>query len=150
MPSVSIDSARKRHPGKTDEEVAVALAEEGGYVIVVRYRLSPDGPYSNLGLCRSYAEADDSYLFNESLYDVDVVYDRRRAGPPDKVLHDAQAVKRRITFREDGYATEPCCWNCMHFSISLSGTQLCCRDALGRGVVQVDRGDKCVFWQQRR
>lgn len=149
MASISISTAQKQYPGKTEKEAAAKIAEEGGYVIVVRYKLQPDGPYTNFGLCSTYAEADN-YLFNQNLHDVDVIYDRRNTnqGVP-QVVHNAQAITRTLKFDEDGHASEPCCWNCRHFTVSLDGSHLCCRDQLGRGVVEVQRGDLCNFWQQR-
>jgi hypothetical protein len=149
MASISISTVREQYPGKTDAEAAARIAEEGGYVIVVRYKLMSDGPFTNFGLCWTYAEADN-YLFNQNLHDVEVIYDRRNTAQAiPKVLHNAQAIKRSITFGEDGRASEPCCWNCRHFTITLSSSHLCCKDQMGRGVVEVERGDLCDFWKQR-
>lgn len=149
MASISISETQEKYPGKTEEEIAEKIADEGDYVIVVKYKLQPDGPYTNYGLCWTYSEADD-YLFNENLYDVDVIYDRRRTDRGvTEVVHNAQAITRPIKFNDDGYASESCCWNCLQFSTSLDGTHLCCRDAAGRGVVKVQQGDICDFWQQR-
>ena len=149
MASINISLAQERYPGKTEKEVAEIIAEEGDYVIVVKYKLQPDGPYTNYGLCRTYDETDN-YLFNENLYDVDVIYDRRNTTKPiPEILHNAQAITRNITFEEGGYAPEPCCWNCRHFTIPTSGEYLCCRDQSGRGVVKIQRGDLCNYWHAR-
>jgi hypothetical protein len=149
MASIGIDTVREQYPGRTDEEAAAKIAEQGGYVIVVRYKLKPDGPYTNFGLCQTYAYADN-YLFNRNLYDVDVIYDRRNAKQgPRQVVHSAQAIARSIKFDLRGRASQPCCWNCLHFSASMTGTYMCCKDSMGQGVVEVQRGDLCDFWRQR-
>ncbi|MGV8073111.1 MAG: hypothetical protein AB2L11_00920 [Syntrophobacteraceae bacterium] len=150
MASISIQTVRAQYPGMTDAQAAARIAEEKGhfFVIVVRYKMEREGPYTNFGLCRTYAEADD-YLFSEHLYDVEVIYDRRRTEPIPKVVHNAQAIERCMTFEGLGRASEPCCWNCRYFNIPLSGGYLCCRDHAGKGVTEVQREDLCDFWDAR-
>lgn len=77
MASISIDTVRKKYPHMTDKEAAKAIAESEGYAVIVRYKLFPDKPYSNFGLCRSNKEADN-YFFNSNLHDVEAIYDRHR------------------------------------------------------------------------
>jgi len=76
MASIGIKTVREEYPGKTDQEAAAIIAREGGYDIVVRYKLFPDGPYSNFGLCRTQQEAD-LYFDNRNLHDVEAIYGRR-------------------------------------------------------------------------
>jgi len=149
MPSISMVAVREQYPGKTDAEIAAKLAEKGQYVVIVRYKLKADGPFASFGLCWTYAEADD-YLHNPNLHDVEVLYDRRNTGQIfSKVLHDPEAVKRNIAFEKDGRASEPCCWNCWHFTITLSNNYLCCKEQMGRGASEVERADLCKFWKER-
>lgn len=149
MASINIETVRKQYPGMTDAQAASHIAEEGDFVIVVRYKTESEGPYTNLGLCSTYAEADN-YLFNEKLHDADVIYDRRNTSIPiPKILHNAQAIARNIIFDNNGRANEPCCWNCRHFNIPLSGNYICCMDQAGKGVVEIQRGDLCDYWVAR-
>jgi len=149
MPSISMVAVREQYPGKTDAEAAAKLAEKGEYVIVVRYKLKADGPFASFGLCWTYAEADN-YLLNQNLHEVEVLYDRRNTGQLfPKILHNPEAIKRNITFEKDGRASEPCCWNCRHFAITLSNNHLCCKEQMGRGVAEVERTDLCNYWNER-
>jgi len=149
MPSISIVAVREQYPGKTDAEVAAELAEKGEYVVIVRYKLKPYGPFTSFGLCWTYAEAGD-YLLNQNLHDVEVLYDRRNTAQIfPKVLHNPEAIKRNIIFKKDGRASEPCCWNCRHFAITLANKYLCCKEQMGRGVAEVEKTDLCNFWNER-
>jgi hypothetical protein len=99
MPSISIVAVREQYPGKTDAEVAAELAEKGEYVVIVRYKLKPYGPFTSFGLCWTYAEAGD-YLLNQNLHDVEVLYDRRNTAQIfPKVLHNPEAIKRNIILK---------------------------------------------------
>ena len=148
MATIDISYAKKRYPGMTEEEMAAAMAEENGYVVVVRYKLRPGKPYECFGVCWTYEEAD-GYLRAPHLTDVEVIYDRRQAErDPPKVIHSAQKISRSIVFGELGQASEPCCWNCSHFTFTISGLYLCCKDEAGRGNVQVHRSDWCSFWKE--
>ena len=126
MPSISIDTVREQSPS-TDAEAAAKLAEKGEYVIIVRYKLKADGPFTSFGLCWTYAEADN-YLLNQNLHEVEVLYDRGNTTQIfPKILHNPQAIKRNIIFEKDGRASEPCCWNCRHFAVILSNNHLAAR-----------------------
>jgi hypothetical protein len=149
MPSISIVAVREQYPGKTDAEVAAELAEKEEYVVIVRYKLKPYGPFTSFGLCWTYTEAGD-YLLNQNLHDVEVLYDRRNTAQIfPKVLHNPEAIKRNIIFKKDGRASEPCCWNCRHFAITLANNYLCCKEQMGRGVAEVEKTDLCNFWNER-
>ncbi len=148
MATIDISYAKERYPGMTEEEVAAAMAKEDGYVVVVRYKLRPGKPYECFGVCWTYEEAD-AYLRAQHLTDVEVVYDRRRAErEPPKVTHNAQNISRSIVFGESGQASEPCCWNCAYFTVTLPGLYLCCKGEAERGNVQVHRSDWCSFWKE--
>jgi hypothetical protein len=56
MGSLNIDFLRKRFLGKTDKEVAAALAAEDGYYVIVQYKSSAGGDYNNFGCCMTDEE----------------------------------------------------------------------------------------------
>ncbi len=77
MGSVSIDGLRERYLGKSDKQIAAALAKEDpGIFAIVRYKLFRDKRHSNFGICWNVVEIDN-YLLNDALFGVEIIYDRR-------------------------------------------------------------------------
>lgn len=57
MGSMSIP--REEYPGKTDAEIAEALAAKYGFVAVIRYKNSPsDTEYTTFAVCQTVEEID--------------------------------------------------------------------------------------------
>ena len=76
MGSVSIEGKRQEFPGKSDREVAEALALKYGFVAVIRYKSNAAGDYSDFGCCLTAAEVE-GYLSSPHCHDPEIVYDAR-------------------------------------------------------------------------
>jgi tetratricopeptide (TPR) repeat protein len=76
MGSVSIEAKRQEFPGKSDQEVAEALALKYGYVAIIRYKSHESGAYSDFGCCLTDAEIQ-GYLSSPACYDPESLYDAR-------------------------------------------------------------------------
>jgi len=75
MSSISID--RETHSGKSDAEIAEAIAAEYGYIAIVRYKNSANvNEFTNFGTCRTEEEIR-GYLSSPYCHDAEVVYDGR-------------------------------------------------------------------------
>lgn len=75
MSSISID--RAGNPGKSDAEIAEAVAKEYGYIVVVRYKNSPGASeFTNFGMCRT-EEKIQGYLNSPYCHDAEIIYDGR-------------------------------------------------------------------------
>ena len=79
MGSLGINWLRKSYPGKTDTEIAAAVAAEGGYHVIVRYKSaysSAGGDYTNFGCCMTDEEVT-GYLSSPYCHDAEIIYDGR-------------------------------------------------------------------------
>lgn len=75
MSSISIN--RDQYPGKSDEEIAEAIAKKYGYIVIVRYKNSAGSPeFTNFGTCQTEDEIH-GYLTSPYCHDVEVIYDGR-------------------------------------------------------------------------
>ena len=75
MGSQRID--REAQPGKSDAEIAAAIATKYGYIAVVRYKNSPTaGEFTNFGTCQTEDEIR-GYLSSPNCHDAEIVYDGR-------------------------------------------------------------------------
>ena len=81
MASYPIGPERKTFPGKTDSEIASALAAEFRYLVVVRYKSSPSSDYDHFGCCKHDYEVA-GYFSSSSCHDTEIVYDGRKAPAP--------------------------------------------------------------------
>lgn len=76
MASLDIDSQRREYPGKSDQDIAEILAQQYGYIAVVRYKSHGAAKYTNFGVCTS--ENEISGYFNSAYCDdVELIYDGR-------------------------------------------------------------------------
>lgn len=75
MGSQSID--REAHPGKSDTEIAAAIATKYGFIAVVRYKNSSTArEFTNFGTCQTEDELR-GYLSSPYCHHAEVVYDGR-------------------------------------------------------------------------
>lgn len=77
MTSVNLYNKRKEYPDKSDEEIAQLLAQEYGYVAIVRYKSDPSGDYNNFGCCSS-VEKLEGYKNSPYCHDTEIIYDIRK------------------------------------------------------------------------
>jgi hypothetical protein len=78
MASYSISDERKAFPGKTDLEIAVSLAHDYGYLVVVRYKSSKSSPdYDQFGCCKHDYEVK-GYFGSPYCHDTQIIYDGRK------------------------------------------------------------------------
>lgn len=76
MGSIGLNYLRSENPGLSDQQIAAKLADEHGYILVLRYKSSPDGDYNNLATCQTDEEAAAS-TNSPYCHDVEVLVDRR-------------------------------------------------------------------------
>ena len=77
MSSLRIDAQRARYPGMSDAEIAMTLAQEYGYIVVVRYKNSPQADdFTDFGTCQSEEKVHE-YFRSSYCHDVEIVYDGR-------------------------------------------------------------------------
>lgn len=87
MGSLDIQSARSDYPGKSDQEVARAMAEKWGYIAVVRYKNSPgSSDFTNFGTCMTEAEIR-GYLTSPYCHAAEVIFDGRSTLFPMSAAH---------------------------------------------------------------
>ena len=84
MSQMFIGEVRKQYPDLTDKQAAEKIVEKTGCVVVLRYAVSPGGPYVAFGICRTYNQVD-FYLCHDNVFDVDILYDRRNFPPPSLI-----------------------------------------------------------------
>lgn len=76
MGSISREFLRRKYPGKSDAEIAAQLAEEGGYVAVLRYKSSGALDYTDFATCILDEEVD-GYFNSPYCSDVEILFDIR-------------------------------------------------------------------------
>jgi hypothetical protein len=76
MASFPISEERTRFPGKTDEQIASLLAQEFGYIVVVKYKNSPLSDFENFGCCKEDYEVK-GYLNSSFCHGTEIIYDAR-------------------------------------------------------------------------
>jgi hypothetical protein len=82
-----IEPTRKDYPGKSDHEIAKALAVKYGYIAVVRYKNSRGrSEFTNLGVCNTEAEIQ-GYMTSPYCHATEVIYDGRSAFFPLNAAH---------------------------------------------------------------
>jgi hypothetical protein len=87
MGSQDIDAIRSNYPGKSDPEIAKALAEKYGHIAIVRYKNSASSSdFTNIGTCRSEAEIR-GYLTSPYCHAAEIIYDARAALFPLNAAH---------------------------------------------------------------
>lgn len=77
MASYPIAPERLEFPGKTDEQIASALAHKYGYVAVVRYKSSASSDYDHFGCCKHDYEVE-GYFNSPYCHDTEAIYDGRK------------------------------------------------------------------------
>ena len=140
MSSINISYLREEFPALSDSEAAAEYAKKWEIVMILQYKIHPDGEYTNLGICKSKSEAEN-YFYSPNCHDVEVIYDGRYANSDTTVIYDQGAIERNIAFEGDGNASMPCCWNCRNFSIPLDGRWYCTNHN-----TRVNKKDLCKSW----
>lgn len=75
MSSIRID--RDKYPGKSDTEIAEAVAKENGCIVVIRYKNSEtSNEFTDFGLCQIEEEIH-GYLSSPYCHDAEIIYDYR-------------------------------------------------------------------------
>jgi|GEM_PF-2128629 len=77
MGSLRIDSMRRQYLNKSDIEIAAELANEGGYIVVLRYKSRGASDYTDFGTCISKEDVK-GYLNSPYCDDVEILYDIRK------------------------------------------------------------------------
>lgn len=61
MSSINISYLREEFPALSDSEAAAEYAKKWEIVMILQYKIHPDGEYTNLGICKSKSE-DENYF----------------------------------------------------------------------------------------
>jgi len=101
MASYPIAPERLTFPGKTDEQIASALAHEYGYVAVVRYKSSASSDYDHFGCCKHDYEVE-GYFNSPYCQDTEVIYDGRKPSAISQLI----GLRFRDTPLESEYSEE--------------------------------------------
>lgn len=76
MGSISIQTVRELYPGRSDIEIAAKIAEEEGYIVVLRYRSRGARDYTDFATC-TLSEEVKGYFSSPYCNDVEILYDIR-------------------------------------------------------------------------
>lgn len=76
MGSLSISYLKESFPGKTDKEIAAALAEKEGYITVLRYKSLGANDFTDFAVC-TLGEEVTGYFNSPNCQAVEILYDIR-------------------------------------------------------------------------
>ncbi len=76
MGSISIETLRRQYSGKSDTEIAAQVAEENGYIVVLRYKSRSAPDYTDFATCM-VAEEVKGYFNSPYCHDVEILYNIR-------------------------------------------------------------------------
>ena len=66
MGSLRIDSMRRQYLNKSDIEIAAELANEGGYIVVLRYKSRGASDYTDFGTCISKEDVKGPVRYSQA------------------------------------------------------------------------------------
>ena len=81
MATIPLNTLREKFPGKSDWDIAAALAERYKYEAIVRYKHQSSSTYDHFGCCSSQDQAA-GYLNNPNCKDPELIYGQGAKGPP--------------------------------------------------------------------
>jgi hypothetical protein len=89
MGSISARLMREKYSGRTDEEVAAAMARESGDLVIVRYKSPPDAAdVDNFAFTPTSRELN-GYLTSSDCHSLEILFDDRAAAlPREEPLQD--------------------------------------------------------------